>query len=63
MKDWDRIRELEERLASEEHRFEELERLEQELLRNISRQGFGDAYTEIRYRSEKEAPVGIDLEA
>lgn len=50
MKDWNRIHELEAQIAQDEQRFHEIERLEEELMKDIPRRGFRVASTEARYR-------------
>jgi hypothetical protein len=49
------INDLEAQVASDMHRYDEIERLEAELIETILPQGFGAAGTEIRYRAEKDA--------
>jgi hypothetical protein len=55
LRDSEEVKELEAQIAQDKQRYSEIERLEAELMENISRQGFGAASTELRYRSEKEA--------
>jgi hypothetical protein len=48
------IRQLEAKIALDKQKYREIERLEAELMENISPQGFGVASTEERYRNERE---------
>jgi hypothetical protein len=48
-----RMAELEAQIARDEQRFREVERLEEELFKDIDTQGFRAASTEGRYRDEK----------
>jgi len=49
------IQELEKQIAMDKQKYSEIERLEDELMKHISPQGFGAASTESKYRGEKEA--------
>jgi hypothetical protein len=55
MRDLQRIKELETQIAQDKNRYSEVERLEAELLGNVTPQGFNEATTIGRYRVEKEA--------
>jgi hypothetical protein len=55
VRDSQEIAELEAQIARDKKRYSEIERLESELLENISLQGFRAASTEGKYRGEKEA--------
>jgi hypothetical protein len=55
MRDLQRIKELEIQIAQDKNRYSEVERLEAELLGNVTPQGFNEATTIGRYRVEKEA--------
>ncbi|MDW5267577.1 MULTISPECIES: hypothetical protein [Acidobacteriaceae] len=55
MRDLQRIKELEAQIAQDKNRYSEVERLEAELLGNVTPQGFNEATTIGRYRVEKEA--------
>ena len=55
MGDFQRIKELEAQIAQDKNRYSEVERLEAELLGNVTPQGFNEATTIGRYRVEKEA--------
>jgi hypothetical protein len=55
MSDLQRIKELETQIAQDKNRYSEVERLETELLGNVTPQGFNEATTIGRYRVEKEA--------
>jgi hypothetical protein len=55
MRDLQRIKELEAQIAQDKNRYSEIERLEAELLGNVTPQGFNEATTIRRYRVEKEA--------
>jgi hypothetical protein len=49
------IKELEAQIALDKQRYREIERLEAELMENISPQGFSSASIERGYRGEREA--------
>ena len=53
--DSQKIKELETQIALDKQKYSEVERLEAELLENISPRGFSAASTVGRYRVEKEA--------
>ena len=55
MRDLQRIKELETQIAQDKNKYSEVERLEAELLGNVTPQGFNEATTIGRYRVEKEA--------
>ena len=55
MRDIQRIKELEAQIAQDTSRYKEVERLEAELVGNVSPEGFREAATIGRYRVEKEA--------
>jgi hypothetical protein len=55
MRDLQGIKELEAQIAQDKNRYSEVERLEAELLGNVTPQGFNEATTIGRYRVEKEA--------
>jgi len=55
MRDLQRIKGLEAQIAQDKNRYSEVERLEAELLGNVTPQGFNEATTIGRYRVEKEA--------
>jgi hypothetical protein len=55
MRDIQGIKELEAQIAQDKNRYSEVERLEAELLGNVTPQGFNEATTIGRYRVEKEA--------
>jgi hypothetical protein len=55
MRDSEEIQDLEAKIARDEQRYREIERLENDLTHNIPRQGFQAASTAGRYRTEKQA--------
>lgn len=55
MRDLQSASELEEQVASDKRRYDEIERQEAELLENILPRGFSAFGPEVRYRAEKEA--------
>ena len=55
MRDPKEIEELEAEIARDKKRFSEIERIEDEILEDISRQGFAAASQEGRLRDEKHA--------
>lgn len=55
VRDPQEIAELEAQIALDKQKYREIERLEAELMENISRHGFSAVSTEVRYRGEKEA--------
>jgi hypothetical protein len=58
VRDSQKIKELEAQIALDKQRYHEIERLEAELLENISPQEFSSATKVGRYRVEKEALAG-----
>lgn len=55
MRDPEEIKELEAQIARDKQKYNEVERLEDELLGNVPPEGFTEATTIGRYRVEKEA--------